>query len=663
MSSGKKEDTPSSDDDDEKIMLKKLSKRVSASSSDNDSEESYEEEYGDSDEDDSFIDREKRQIYEYDDEDVSFDYDEGTTSSIDDLEHLEYQEEDEIMQVVVDEHGTANVAIVDDYGELDDDDDVIIPMEDQSIKTEAEIGSEIFESSPYNPIKEEDEDPPSLKTTLKSVTQQFVRATLLLGQPFEEEKVKSMEQTLSGSREKSVSIPSLHVDRELMKITDTYVRVTNSLGMSKSRSETSISTPSKGFLEKSVSQQNSTPNMSSSKASVITAKEVVSIESDKKGVAKVLGKLGKSMISITKRIGRSFSTTSLSSTSQRRASMLSERQRSASEKSLISKSQQGSLHSKQSSIVQPSVTGPSSKTSSGRSSLIKSKSLSNIIAPDSETTPILRNSLQKITEDVILVTKCLESPIKKKQSIEKKIVSTEQLVKSENSSTIDASEPSKKETDLENEDTKDKDLSSNSENKSKSNSLDPEKNLENEDSPGRSTDQPVKREIHPYIKKILKKEESMEISKVLIESHKEDLERERLVEEGMTFKNSLKTITHSIMTVTNLLGTNPDAPEEKEEIKQSDAKSSSEETFQTEDLKTFIPMSPETPDIKKEIKKFTDDIVKVTKLLCDVRKEEILKIQPNVVYMKDGIDAMSCVTMEASPTRYCCTLKTSYVYA
>ena len=74
-------------------------------------------------------------------------------------------------------------------------------------------------------------------------------------------------------------------------------------------------------------------------------------------------------------------------------------------------------------------------------------------------------------------------------------------------------------------------------------------------------------------------------------------------------------------------------------------------------------MSSETPDIKKEIKKFTDDIVKVTKLLCDVRKEEILKIQPNVVYMKDGIDAMSCVTMEASPTRYCCTLKTSYVYA
>lgn len=88
MSSGKKEDTPSSDDEDEKIMLKKLSKRVSASSSDNDSEESYEEEYGDSDEDDSFIDREKRQIYEYDDEDVSFDYDEGTTSSIDAFELL-----------------------------------------------------------------------------------------------------------------------------------------------------------------------------------------------------------------------------------------------------------------------------------------------------------------------------------------------------------------------------------------------------------------------------------------------------------------------------------------------------------------------------------------------------------------------------------------------
>ena len=129
---------------------------------------------------------------------MSFDYDEGS-SSLDDLENLDFEEEDEIMQVVVDEDGKASVVIVDEYGEVNDDEDVIIPMEDQSLKTEAEIGSEIFETSPYQP-KEEYPETPSLKTSLRNLTQQFVNATLVLGLPFDRPPIShpqsSEEQSL-----------------------------------------------------------------------------------------------------------------------------------------------------------------------------------------------------------------------------------------------------------------------------------------------------------------------------------------------------------------------------------------------------------------------------------------------------------------------------------
>ena len=64
-------------------------------------------------------------------------------------------------------------------------------------------------------------------------------------------------------------------------------------------------------------------------------------------------------------------------------------------------------------------------------------------------------------------------------------------------------------------------------------------------------------------------------------------------------------------------------------------------------------------DIKKEIKKFTDDIIRTTQILGHVKKAQVLKVSPDDVYMKGGIDAMSCLTMEASPTRYIQLLRCS----
>ena len=121
-------------------------------------------------------------------------------------------------------------------------------------------------------------------------------------------------------------------------------------------------------------------------------------------------------------------------------------------------------------------------------------------------------------------------------------------------------------------------------------------------------------------------------------------------------KNSIKSITNDILTVTRFLGTNPnEVIQETEEKVQRDLLS--DESIDFEELKTEVPdipetpVTPETPNIKLEIKKFTDDIVKVTKLLCNVRKEEILKVSPDEVYMRGGIDAMSCATMDSSPTK------------
>ena len=616
-----------STDDDEEIVFKKLSSGGRGDHyAEEDSDESFEEEYEDSD---SLRDREERQIYEYDeDEDVSFDYDEGS-SSMDDLEHLDFEEEDEIMQVIVDEDGKANVAIVDEFEEVNDDEDVIIPLEDQSLKTEAEIGSEIFESSPYQP-KEEDEDPetPSLKTSLRNITQQFVNATLVLGQPINISKSHSQtseEQSLiQNSREISVSTPSLHVDREIRRITDTYVDVTKNLG--RWRSESVLSSASDEISRKTVTYKKSLENendSSLSRSSVITTKGVDSgpvSQERRRSVGKVLGELGKSMISITKRIGRSFSTNSLTE-SKRSSVPLSLKQKSISEQSLDAKVETNQVEkSENDSLISHDTRGTSSK--SRRSSIVKAKSLSNLFDPN--LTPELGRGLQKITEDVILITKCLQSPSNKRN-----ITSVSESLESEKESKENSIEKILSDEEKLNE------------------SLYSKKSIKDQASP-------AKRDIHPFIMKILKKEESVEISKILIEAHQNDLYREKLQEESMTLKNSIKSITNDILTVNRFLGTNPNEVLQETE---ADVQLLSDESIDFEDLKTEVPEipetpeTPETPDMKLEIKRFTDDIVKVTKLLCNVRKEEILKISPDEVYMRGGIDAMSCATMDSSPTK------------
>ena len=615
-----------STDDDEEIVFKKLSAGGKGGHyADEDSDESFEEEYEDSD---SLRDREERQIYEYDeDEDVSFDYDEGS-SSMDDLDHLDFEEEDEIMQVIVDEDGKANVAIVDEFEEVNDDEDVIIPLEDQSLKTEAEIGSEIFESSPYPRKEEEEEDPetPSLKTSLRNITQQFVNATLVLGQPINKSKSHSQtsgEQSLiQNSREISVSTPSLHVDRELRRITDTYVDVTKSLG--KWRSESVLSSASDEISRKTVTYKKSLENedgSSLSRSSVITTKEVDSVtvpQERRRSVGKVLGELGKSMISITKRIGRSFSTNSLTE-SKRSSVTLSVKQKSISEQSLGAKVEDNQVEKcENESLISQNTRGTTSK--SRRSSLVKAKSLSSLFDPN--LTPELGRGLQKITEDVILITKCLQSPPNKRNA---SVSESLRLGKESKENSIEEIH---------------------SEEEKLNESLYSKKSNKDQGSP-------AKRDIHPFIMKILKKEESVEISKILTEAHQNDLYREKLLEESMTLKNSIKSITNDILTVNRFLGTNPN-----EVLQETEAEVHkellSDESIDFEDLKTEvpeIPVTPETPDMKLEIKKFTDDIVKVTKLLCNVRKEEILKISPDEVYMRGGIDAMSCATMDSSPTK------------
>ena len=650
-----------STDDDEEIVFKKLSE---GGRGDNyvDSDESFEEEYEDSD---SVREREERQIYEYDeDEDVSFDYDEGS-SSMDDLEHLDFEEEDEIMQVIVDEDGKANVAIVNEYDEVNDDEDVIIPLDDQSLKTEAEIGSEIFESSPYQ-RREEEEDPetPSLKTSLRNITQQFVNATLVLGQPLQYSKSHSQtsgEQSgIQNTREMSVSTPSLHVDRELRRITDTYVDVTKNLG--RWRSESVISSASEEVSRRTVTynksgDQETASDPSLSRSSVITTKEVDSVftpQERRRSVGKVLGELGKSMISITKRIGRSFSTNSLTD-SKRSSVAVSLKQKSISEQSLVDIVEEDKKEKSVSESLLSQKTDDLSLKSK-RSSLIKSKSLSSIVDPNK--TPELGRGLQKITEDVILITKCLQSPLYKRS-----ITSVSESLKSGKESKINSIEKTQSDEKKLNESLKSRksDVEINSTQKTHSDEENLNESLKSKESDDeyaskKEPQSPAKRDIHPLIMKILKKEESVEISKTLIEAHKNDMYREKLKEESMTLKNSIKSITNDILTVTRFLGTNPnEVIQETEEKVQRDLLS--DESIDFEELKTEVPdipetpVTPETPNIKLEIKKFTDDIVKVTKLLCNVRKEEILKVAPDEVYMRGGIDAMSCATMDSSPTK------------
>ena len=70
----------------------------------------------------------------------------------------------------------------DDQEVIDDDDDVVAPPENQSMKTDAGVDSEIFEASPAEQRKEQDpEQEVDLTSSLRFLTDQLLTVTLLLG--------------------------------------------------------------------------------------------------------------------------------------------------------------------------------------------------------------------------------------------------------------------------------------------------------------------------------------------------------------------------------------------------------------------------------------------------------------------------------------------------
>ena len=402
--SAKDESDSSSNEDDEEVVFKKYSHQPREDFSEEEDDEDEEETDDDSEisyDDEEFANRrQRREVFQYDEEEDGFDYDDGSSSE--DF-HLDYDEEDEIMQVVVDEHGQANLAIVDEYEDLDDDEDVIIPMEEQSLKTEAEIGSEIFEWSPNIPHKDGAEEK-SWKTSLKDLTQRYVRATLMMGKT---SRPGDEREKLEDSRELSVSSPSLrsvHLDRELLNITNTYIRVTRAMGLNRrSRSESLLS---RSFQSQKVSSREESlaaelpvsPGEGSGKLESSERSEI-------KNVGNTLGNLGKKMVSITRRIGRSFSTNSLS-ISSRKSSHVSIKERTASGQSL--ERRESSIQSERDeSDGERASTNGSIRTARD---LNKSKSLSSIyenVEKEDMKTPVLGESLQKITEKVMFVTKWL----------------------------------------------------------------------------------------------------------------------------------------------------------------------------------------------------------------------------------------------------------------
>ena len=639
--SAKDESDSSSNEDDEEVVFKKYSHQPSEDFSEEEDDEDEEETDDDSEisyDDEEFANRrQRREVFQYDEEEDGFDYDDGSSSE--DF-HLDYDEEDEIMQVVVDEHGQANLAIVDEYEDLDDDEDVIIPMEEQSLKTEAEIGSEIFEWSPNIPHKDGAEEK-SWKTSLKDLTQRYVRATLMMGKT---SRPGDEREKLEDSRELSVSSPSLqsvHLDRELLNITNTYIRVTRAMGLTRrSRSESLLS---RSFQSQKVSSREESlaaelpvsPGEGSGKLESSERSEI-------KNVGNTLGNLGKKMVSITRRIGRSFSTNSLS-ISSRKSSHISIRERTASGQSL--ERRESSIQSERDeSDGERASTNGSIRTARD---LNKSKSLSSIyenVEKEDMKTPVLGESLQKITEKVMFVTKCLLNPQEKIENVPRSRIS---LTEEEEESVDDHSGHSV----IQN-------IPKDTEEESKS--------IEKEPLPAQTSTT-----IHPFIEKILKREESVEISQLLLQAHEEDEKREKLEEEGMTLRNALKTVTSDVLTVTKLLGSNPEIVTEKRRESREESVSNSSlvsGVIGVEEVRDSVPevekdqtgqgvkeddiSSQASVDIKEEIRKFTDDIVRTTKILCDVKKAEVVKMSPEDVYMKGGIDAMSCVTMEASPTRY-----------
>ena len=133
----------------------------------------------------------KRQSYLEDDNFVEDD-DDGDSTCSDDLEPIDFDEEDEIMQVVLDDQGVGNVIdhynqslinsendFVDEDETFDDDNDVVAHLENQSMKTDAGLDSEIFEGTPsrereVEDMGEEEEEVPDIASSLRFLTDQLL---------------------------------------------------------------------------------------------------------------------------------------------------------------------------------------------------------------------------------------------------------------------------------------------------------------------------------------------------------------------------------------------------------------------------------------------------------------------------------------------------------
>ena len=130
----------------------------------------------------------KRQTYLEED---NFIEDDGESTCSGDLEPIDFDEEDEIMQVVFDDQGVGNV--IDHYNQslinsendfvnenetFDDDNDVVAHLENQSMKTDAGLDSEIFEGTPSKEREVEDideeEEEPDIASSLRFLTDQLL---------------------------------------------------------------------------------------------------------------------------------------------------------------------------------------------------------------------------------------------------------------------------------------------------------------------------------------------------------------------------------------------------------------------------------------------------------------------------------------------------------
>ena len=132
----------------------------------------------------------KRQSYLEDDNFIEDE--DGDSTCTDDLEPIDFDEEDEIMQVVLDDQGVGNVIdhynqslinsendFVDEDETFDDDNDVVAHPENQSMKTDAGLDSEIFEGTPsrereVEEMDDEEEEVPDIASSLRFLTDQLL---------------------------------------------------------------------------------------------------------------------------------------------------------------------------------------------------------------------------------------------------------------------------------------------------------------------------------------------------------------------------------------------------------------------------------------------------------------------------------------------------------